>query len=224
MAIQDNILIKGKKARSMLILKVKDSGKGISQDFLKNSLFKPFTQEDSLAVGTGLGLSIVRHIIQDLGGEINFTSEQGVGTEATVRLPLLPTHFVKSIAPDIVEEVKSFTEGKTFHLEGFDRYPDLSQPATGILSRADEAAMISKSTMHFIAKNWFGMIATSSVEKQCDVVFLVESESDSLQKRLQNHHLSGVSLAVVLSNNYPNHSTWASTACGSFKILHVHQP
>lgn len=137
-------MINGRKARSMLILKVKDSGKGISQDFLKNSMFKPFTQEDSLTVGTGLGLSIVRHIIQDLGGEINFTSEQGVGTEATVKLPLLSSLPEKSRAPAIVEEVRVITKGKIFNLEGFDRYPDLSRPATGILSRADEASMFSK--------------------------------------------------------------------------------
>lgn len=221
-------MIKGRKARSMLILKVKDSGKGISQDFLKNSMFKPFTQEDSLTVGTGLGLSIVRHIIQDLGGEINFTSEQGVGTEATVKLPLLPSLPAKSSAPDIVEEVKVIIKGKMFHLEGFDRYPDLSQPATGILSRADEASMLSKSSMHFIATRWLGMRASSASEKHSDVVFLVEtdsdSDSDSLQKRLQAHQASGVSIAIVLSNSYPNHNTWASTACGAFKILHVHQP
>lgn len=223
LAVHEDGIIKGRKARSTLILKVKDSGKGISQDFLKNSLFKPFTQEDSLAVGTGLGLSIVRHIIQDLGGEINFTSEQGVGTEATVKLPLLPTPK-KSTTPDNLEEVKVVTQGKTFHLEGFDRYPDLLQPVTGILSRVDQAAMISKSSVHFIATKWFGMRATSGPEKSSDVVFLVEADSDALQKRLQAHQASGVSIAVVLSNSYPNHSTWASTACGAFKILHVHQP
>ncbi|KAE9966634.1 hypothetical protein BLS_006882 [Venturia inaequalis] len=224
LAVHEDGVIKGRKARSTLVLKVKDSGKGISQDFLKNSLFKPFTQEDSLAVGTGLGLSIVRHIIQDLGGEINFTSEQGVGTEATVKLPLLATPPAKSIAPDIVKEVRSVTQGKTFHLEGFDRYPDLSQPATGILSRADEAAMFSKSSVHFIATKWFGMRATSAAETHSDVVFLVESDLDSMQKQLQAYQASGVSVAVVLSNSYPNHSTWSSTAYGNFKILHVHQP
>jgi len=48
-------MIRGKKIKSMLILKVKDSGKGISKEFLKHHLYKPFTQEDSLAVGAGLG-------------------------------------------------------------------------------------------------------------------------------------------------------------------------
>lgn len=224
LAVHEDGVVTGRRARSTLILKVADSGKGISQDFLKNSLFKPFTQEDSLAVGTGLGLSIVRHIIQDLGGEINFTSEEGVGTEATVKLPLMSAPLTKTKTPDIVEEVKVFTQGRTFHLEGFDRYPDLSQPATGILSHADKAAMISKSSIHFIATKWFGMRAASTADEQSNVVFLVESDSESLQRRLQAHQASKVSVAVVLSNSYPNRSTWASTAYGEFRILHVHQP
>lgn len=226
MVVQDNAVIKGKKARSMLILKVKDSGKGISQDFLKNSLFKPFTQEDSLAVGTGLGLSIVRHIIQDLGGEITFTSEQGAFTEATVKLPLLPSSPQKGSVTDLVDEVKKFTKGKTFHLEGFDRYPDLSQPATGILSRDDEAAMVSKSSMQFMASEWLGMIphTVSAAEKHSNIVFLMECGVESMQERLRLHQTSGVSIAVVLSNSYPNHSTWATTTHDTFKVLHVHQP
>jgi hypothetical protein len=224
MTVQDNTLIKGRKARSMLVLKVRDSGKGISQDFLKNSLFKPFTQEDSLAVGTGLGLSIVRHIIQDLGGEIAFTSEQGVGTEARVAIPLLPSSHLDNQNLDVVDEVRSFTEGKTFRLEGFDRYPDLSQPATGILSRDDEAAMESKSTIQSIASEWLGMKNLSTSDQQCDVVFLMETDLAAMQERLQFHQTAGVSIAVVLSNNYPNHSTWSTTTHSSFKVIHIHQP
>jgi len=55
LAIETDSTIRGKKVKSMLVLTVKDSGKGISKEFLKNHLYKPFTQEDSLAVGAGLG-------------------------------------------------------------------------------------------------------------------------------------------------------------------------
>jgi signal transduction histidine kinase len=34
------------------MLKVTDSGKGISKDYLRNRLFVPFSQEDKLAPGT----------------------------------------------------------------------------------------------------------------------------------------------------------------------------
>jgi signal transduction histidine kinase len=48
--VETNTSLKGRKAGSVLVLKVKDSGKGISKEFLQHHLFKPFTQEDSLAV------------------------------------------------------------------------------------------------------------------------------------------------------------------------------
>ena len=48
--VEKSAVLRGRKAGSVLALRVKDSGKGISKEFLKHHLFKPFTQEDSLAV------------------------------------------------------------------------------------------------------------------------------------------------------------------------------
>ena len=47
----------------LLKIKISDTGKGISRQYLRTSLFNPFSQEDVLASGTGLGLSIVRSIV-----------------------------------------------------------------------------------------------------------------------------------------------------------------
>jgi signal transduction histidine kinase/CheY-like chemotaxis protein len=73
---------------TMVELCVTDTGKGISQDYLKNRLYTPFAQEDSLSVGTGLGLSIVRQIVTALGGSMEIQSECGDGTTVTVIIPL----------------------------------------------------------------------------------------------------------------------------------------
>lgn len=66
--------------RSLVVLTVTDTGKGISADFLRSKLFMPFAQENSLSSGTGLGLSIVRKIVSLLEGEITIDSEVGRGT------------------------------------------------------------------------------------------------------------------------------------------------
>ena len=47
----------------ILKITISDTGKGISRQYLRTSLFNPFCQEDVLASGTGLGLSIVRSIV-----------------------------------------------------------------------------------------------------------------------------------------------------------------
>ncbi|UPX10861.1 uncharacterized protein EKO05_0001498 [Ascochyta rabiei] len=72
-----------------LTLSVKDTGRGMSKDFLQNHLFIPFTQEDSTSSnGVGLGMSIVKSLVTLLSGEIQVRSDVGSGTEIEVRLPM----------------------------------------------------------------------------------------------------------------------------------------
>ncbi|KAL8860062.1 MAG: hypothetical protein Q9178_003611 [Gyalolechia marmorata] len=79
----------GDKAKVRILdIMVTDTGKGISNDYLRTSLYTPFSQEDVLANGTGLGLSIVRSIVSMLEGTIDIKSEVGKGTEVQIRIPL----------------------------------------------------------------------------------------------------------------------------------------
>ncbi|EHK96021.1 putative Sensor protein gacS [Glarea lozoyensis 74030] len=175
--LEDEGVARSKKSRKTMVLKVRDSGKGISEEFLKYRLFKPFTQEDSLATGTGLGLSIVRHIIQDLGGTINFTSEQGTGTEVTVRLPLR-AQKPAAISPEdeMLLEVRNITKGYTFRLEGFDRYPDIAEAPTGILSAEAEAAMLLKSAGQSKLVDWFCMEPSQPTDEYgADIIVIMEA-------------------------------------------------
>ena len=73
---------------ALLEVGVKDTGKGISSEYLRSHLFTPFSQEDTLATGVGLGLSIVKSIVNMLNGTIDIKSQVGVGTEVYVRIPL----------------------------------------------------------------------------------------------------------------------------------------
>lgn len=72
----------------LIHLTVADTGRGISEEFLRGKLYTPFAQEDSLAVGTGLGLSIVRSLVKALNGHIRVRSRPGEGTIVRVSLPL----------------------------------------------------------------------------------------------------------------------------------------
>ncbi|KAG5997984.1 hypothetical protein E4U54_002272 [Claviceps lovelessii] len=77
-------------------LTVSDSGKGISEEYLKSHLFVPFSQEDRLNPGVGLGLSLVKKIVSGLGGRIKVQSSLGSGTTVSVELPL-------EVAPSVRE-------------------------------------------------------------------------------------------------------------------------
>ncbi|MBR5978755.1 MAG: response regulator, partial [Verrucomicrobia bacterium] len=71
----------------VLTMKVRDTGIGMSPEFLKD-LFKPFNQEGrSNAVGTGLGLTISRRMAQSMGGDLTVESEMGKGSTFTLVIP-----------------------------------------------------------------------------------------------------------------------------------------
>lgn len=67
---------------------VRDTGIGMSKEFLKNGIFKPFSQEynrvTSEYAGSGLGLSIAKNLIELMHGRIEVESELGVGTKFKV--------------------------------------------------------------------------------------------------------------------------------------------
>ncbi|MFH0822143.1 MAG: PAS domain S-box protein, partial [Pseudomonadota bacterium] len=80
------IHIETKVEGDQVVLKVRDTGVGISNENLKR-LFNPFFTTKATA-GSGLGLASSRKIIKDFGGSILVASAEGKGTTFTVRLPL----------------------------------------------------------------------------------------------------------------------------------------
>jgi signal transduction histidine kinase len=79
---------------------VADTGKGMSEEFMRERLFHPFATTKKK--GIGLGLYSCRDIIEQHGGRIDVASRVDVGTEFKVILPLkaeeLSTGDLKSAA------------------------------------------------------------------------------------------------------------------------------
>ena len=90
---QDNgrVSVEIYKESKYCVLKVKDSGIGISQKDM-NRIFERFYRADKSKSkkigGTGIGLSIVKHIVEKHNGEISLTSKLNIGTEIEIILPL----------------------------------------------------------------------------------------------------------------------------------------
>ena len=80
----------GDDRRVALRFVVRDTGVGMSEEFVQKSLFHPFTQEHDNArteyQGTGLGMAIVSDLVKFMGGAIGVESRLGEGTTFTVQL------------------------------------------------------------------------------------------------------------------------------------------
>lgn len=83
-----SITIKTKVEDGKIEITFIDSGHGIKPEHLKK-ITEPFFSTKDPGKGTGLGLSITYAIISEHGGSLNYSSEWGKGTTATVKLPLM---------------------------------------------------------------------------------------------------------------------------------------
>lgn len=74
-----------------LMIRVRDTGKGIRSDFISR-IFRPFEQEDASTAhnygGSGLGMAIADNIVKLMEGQIIVESEEGKGSEFVVYINL----------------------------------------------------------------------------------------------------------------------------------------
>lgn len=82
------------RSEGLVVFRVADTGEGIAPDLLPRA-FDVFVQGETRNFdprgGAGLGLSIVKQLVELMGGEIELHSSLGLGTVATVTLPLKST-------------------------------------------------------------------------------------------------------------------------------------
>jgi putative PEP-CTERM system histidine kinase len=64
---------------------VEDDGCGMSEEFLRERLSRPF--ETTKASGMGIGVFETRQYVNEIGGTLRFHSEEGRGTRVTMDLP-----------------------------------------------------------------------------------------------------------------------------------------
>lgn len=101
-----------KIARGNVVLFIQDTGSGMTEEFISDQLFKPFASTKGLT-GMGIGAYQAREYIQKLGGNIDVTSEPGLGSCFSVRIPLADssqtkiTEQVQRPVSDIYEPIQS---------------------------------------------------------------------------------------------------------------------
>ncbi|MBC2664838.1 PEP-CTERM system histidine kinase PrsK [Novosphingobium flavum] len=70
-------------------IEVADSGCGMSPEFIRTRLFKPFVS--SKPGGFGIGACEARELIRAMGGRLDVESREGLGSRFIIRLPLAGT-------------------------------------------------------------------------------------------------------------------------------------
>jgi hypothetical protein len=70
------------------VLQVSDTGRGMSEEFVRLRLFRPFATTKPSGLGVGLAQS--KAIVEAHGGRIRAESRPGEGTRFEVRVPQRP--------------------------------------------------------------------------------------------------------------------------------------
>ncbi len=80
-----NLFIKTELVDDDLLIKISDTGSGVSEEFI-DKIFEPFfsTKKE----GLGLGLSLAKKVIEEHGGRIEFSSKTGHGSEVKIYIPV----------------------------------------------------------------------------------------------------------------------------------------
>ncbi|MDN4056974.1 PEP-CTERM system histidine kinase PrsK [Massilia sp. YIM B02769] len=74
------------RAGESVQVEIADTGEGMSEDFIRERLFKPF--ESTKSAGMGIGVFESREYINELGGRLEVSSQPSLGTTFKVILPL----------------------------------------------------------------------------------------------------------------------------------------
>ena len=145
-----------KKECGVYEFRVKDTGIGISKEFIKE-IFEPFARERNSTVsgiqGTGLGMAITKNIVDMMGGTIKVESEVGKGTEfiVTLQLKLQKEHkeieeinCLQGVRALVVDDDMNSCQSIAHMLRQFGLKPEWTMYGKEAVARAKEAEQMKE--------------------------------------------------------------------------------
>ncbi|GAA5219253.1 hypothetical protein GCM10025776_36700 [Corallincola platygyrae] len=144
-------IISGDSQEAKLLLSVKDSGIGMSEQQIAR-LFTPFTQADSTTTrafgGTGLGLTISQQLVSLMGSRIELESQPGLGSCFRFELTLP----VSEIAPETIRKEKRRFRPLNCHILLVDDNVVNQEVALGMLTRLGARVTVAEHGADAVAK------------------------------------------------------------------------
>ena len=179
--------IKLLEAGNYIMLTVKDTGSGMTQEVL-DKVFEPFFTTKQVGKGTGLGLSQVYGFIQQSGGEIIIESQINKGTSVNIYLPAVSE--ILEIESDFT--AFSFKESK------------VKSANNTVLIVEDEPDLLSTASELFKLLGYEVLTATNGVE----AINLIEKESVNVDILFSDvvmpNGVSGIALGRSVRKHLPN--------------------
>ncbi len=168
-----SLTVKNNERGDTILFKVTDTGIGIASD-KQGLIFEAFQQADGSTRrkfgGTGLGLSISRELAKLLGGEIELSSREHVGSEFTLSLPV--QHMERALVAfeqDAVAVSSHYEKPAVIVPERFtvDRIPQELEDDRGDITEVDKTILIieddtafAKTLLNFTRKRGYkGLVA-----------------------------------------------------------------
>ena len=84
-SVKSPVILQARREGNEVAIEVADFGLGMSPEFVRSRLFKPF--HSSKPGGFGIGAYEAREVIRAMGGRLDVDSHEGLGSRFTVRLP-----------------------------------------------------------------------------------------------------------------------------------------
>ena len=83
-----SVTINTKRHDDSIEIVIKDTGCGMTRDFIRDRLFRPFDSTKG-SQGMGIGVYQAREYARSLGGQLIVQSEPGKGTEFRMQFPIV---------------------------------------------------------------------------------------------------------------------------------------
>jgi putative PEP-CTERM system histidine kinase len=97
------VLLQARREGNEVVIEITDSGPGMTAEFVRSRLFKPF--HSSKAGGFGIGAFEARETVRAMGGRLEVESHEGLGSRFAVRLPLAAAAELIRTMQEIREQV-----------------------------------------------------------------------------------------------------------------------
>jgi two-component system cell cycle sensor histidine kinase/response regulator CckA len=172
------------EAGSYVFIDFSDTGCGISKESLQK-IFEPFYTTKAVGEGTGLGLATVTGIIEQSGGHIFVSSEQGKGTEFIIMLK-------KTDAKAKVIEVEKPTP----------KQADLTGVGTVLIVEDEEPVRMF--TVRALKNKGYNVLEAYNGERALEIMAEVGDKVDIIVSDVVMPGISGPEMAEEIKKTRPN--------------------